>query len=101
MIELTVLQEKILKRFALGKQSVYAAVQSIESDGPLRQKVDDAYREVMLLVDYELAADLSSQPRFKETIDTFMKDEGRVVKVLGCTTIGELMFQRSISRRIN
>lgn len=92
MIELSIHQEKLLTRLATGKTKYYATVMSIAADGAASQRIDEMFAEDMRLVEWGLLYDVTSKPKFKETVANILKEDGRSMRVLAPTEMAEMMF---------
>lgn len=101
MIEINKFQEGVLHKFFEDKHSICVAARGNASDGKSEQGVNVLYDEAMQLVDFGLAVDASSLPKFKKIVKDFEKEEGREISVLIPSKLAELMFKGSVSRTVN
>jgi hypothetical protein len=95
MIEITKHQLDVLTRIANGtkKAKVFATYASTDADGQAREFVDQMFVEDMALVEAGLLFDVTSYPKHQEVSDGYMKEEGRVLRILAPSAIVKAMFK--------
>lgn len=94
MIELTEHQVDILTRLANGKRQMASYASTSEDTPSAAKQIDRIFAEQMLLVSWGLAIDITERPGFKKISAKYLKEEGRVLRVLTATEMSKAMFKR-------
>lgn len=95
-IEVTKHQLEVLDRIANGRKDrpkVFATYASTEADGQARAFVDQMFAEDMALVEMGLLFDTTSYSKHQEVADEYMKNEGRVLRILSPSAMVKAMFR--------